>query len=247
MKTIDIKTSQNVVIEYELAALRDRLLGAFLDVLIVFGAYFILLLLIIRATGANFSEGFVAYVVFGLLPLAVFVLYQFLFELLGNGQSIGKRVMHTRVVKTDGSELEIGDFLVRAVFYLIDGFLSAGVVGSLAILSSGKHQRFGDYAANTTIVRLRSSLAFELEDILSIDSIDDYEPTYPQVRELSEEDMLVIKNTITRYKNHRNEAHREAILQLTKRLEKVLDIPNSPNPKLDFLKTLIRDYIVLTR
>lgn len=247
MKTIDIKTSQNVVIEYELAALRDRLLGALLDVMIVFGSYFILLLLIISATDGGFLTGFVEYVLFGLLPLAIFVLYQFLFELLGNGQSLGKRVMRTRVVKTDGSELEMSDFLVRAVFYLIDGFLSGGVVGSLAILSSSKHQRFGDYAANTTVVRLKSSIAFELNDILNIDSIDAYEPSYPQVRELSEEDMLVIKTAITRYQNHRNEAHREAILQLTKRLEKVLDIPNSPNPKLDFLKTLIRDYIVLTR
>ncbi|MEM8524265.1 MAG: RDD family protein [Bacteroidota bacterium] len=247
MKTIDIKTSQNVVIEYELAALRDRLFGAFLDIVIVFGGYFILLLLIIRAASLDLSEGFVGYVVFGLMPLAAFVLYQFLFELLGNGQSIGKRVMRTKVVKTDGSELEIGDFLVRAVFYLIDGFLSGGVVGSLAILSSSKHQRFGDYASNTTVVRLRSSLAFELNDILNIDSIDAYEPSYPQVRELNEEDMLVIKNTITRYQSHKNEAHREAVLLLTKRLEKVLDIPNSPNPKLEFLKTLIRDYIVLTR
>ncbi|MEN0049633.1 MAG: RDD family protein [Bacteroidota bacterium] len=247
MKTIDIKTSQNVVIEYELAALRDRLLGAMLDILIVFGGYFTVLLLLLSATDGEFLTGFVWRALFILLPLAIFVLYHFIFELKGNGQSLGKRVMRIRVVKTDGSELEMSDFLVRAVFYLIDGFLSGGVVGSLAILSSSKHQRFGDYAANTTVVKLQSSIAFELNDILNIDSIDAYEPSYPQVRELSEEDMLVIKTAITRYQSHRNEAHQKAILQLTKRLEKVLDIPNSPNPKLDFLKTLIRDYIVLTR
>lgn len=155
--------------------------------------------------------------------------------------------MKIKVVKVDGSESSLGDHLIRAIFYLVDLTLSAGIVGAIAILSSSQRQRMGDYAANTAVVRLRSSIRFELEDILNIDSIEAYEPSYPQVRQLSEQDMLLIKNSIARYQTHRNEAHRAVILQLTARLEKILDIAESPNPKIDFLKTLIRDYIVLTR
>ena len=248
MQTIDIKTTQNVAIEYELAPLRDRFFATLIDLLIVRGAYYGLLFLVGSAGGDIFGEGdMLSYVIFLLVPIALFLIYQFCSELFADGQSWGKKAMRIKVVKIDGSESSLGDHLIRAIFYLVDLTLSFGVVGALSILSSSKGQRIGDYAANTTVVRLQSSIHFDLNDILNIDSIEGYEPTYPQVRQLSEQDMLLIKNTISRYQTHRNEAHREVILQLTERLEKLLDIQKSPNPKIDFLKTLIRDYIVLTR
>jgi hypothetical protein len=86
-----------------------------------------------------------------------------------------------------------------------------------------------------------------LEDILKINTIDDYEPTYPEVRQLSEKDMLLIKTIISRYRKHRNKAHQELINDLVKNLMQQLDVVEPPRDKIAFLKTLIRDYIVLTR
>ncbi|MEM0991622.1 MAG: RDD family protein [Bacteroidota bacterium] len=250
MQTIDIKTTQNVAIEYELASLRDRFFATVIDVLIVRAIYYALFFLIVSAYFSGFldeSSDWLIMLFTWLLPIVFFLLYQFCSELFADGQSWGKKAMKIKVVKVDGSESSLGDHLIRAVFYLVDLSLCIGIVGALSILSSKRKQRIGDYAANTAVVRLRSSISFELKDILNIDSIEGYEPTYPQVRQLSEQDMLLIKNTIARYQTHRNEAHRAIILQLTKRLEQLLDVPESPNPKIDFLKTLIRDYIVLTR
>ena len=77
--------------------------------------------------------------------------------------------------------------------------------------------------ANTTVIRVKHTIRFQLEDILNIDSIQDYEPKYPQVQQLSEKDMLVIKNVITRYRSFHNEAHIDAVNSLVKRLVQVLE------------------------
>ena len=42
MKTIDIRTTQNVTIEYELATLRERILAFFIDFVIVYVTFSIL-------------------------------------------------------------------------------------------------------------------------------------------------------------------------------------------------------------
>ncbi len=59
--------------------------------------------------------------------------------------------------------------------------------------------------------------------------------------------MLLIKNIIARYRSYPNQAHQEVVNQLVEKLQQELDINEIPRNKIEFLKTLIRDYIVLTR
>jgi uncharacterized RDD family membrane protein YckC len=118
------------------------------------------------------------------------VLYHLLWEVLANGQSLGKRTLGIRVVRLDGKEPGLSDYLLRAILLLIDFVFSIGVIGVLLIGSSAKRQRMGDLAASTTVVRLRSGLQFGLEEILKIGEPDSYVATYPEVRRLKEEDML---------------------------------------------------------
>ena len=59
--------------------------------------------------------------------------------------------------------------------------------------------------------------------------------------------MLLIKSIITRSRLYRNKAHREVVDDLVVRLKDELDLEKMPPNKIEFLKTLIRDYIVLTR
>jgi len=248
MQTIDIRTTQNVIIEYELASLRERMLAFFLDLLIV-GVIYMLLVIFITSSLPNTinSSGLLMNFIGFLLPVGGFITYQLLSEIIADGQSWGKKALKIKVVRLDGQEPSLSDYLLRAVFHIVDTFSSVGVIAALLISSSEKNQRLGDLTANTAVIRLRQNMQFELDDILKIDSLADYHPTYPQVRQLSEEDMLFIKNTLSRYREYENEAHRHVIIALTERLAKVLDLNNPPANKVDFLKTLIRDYIVLTR
>ena len=248
MKTIDITTTQNVTIEYELASLRDRFFAFFIDIMIIGVIYIILLLgLLPILTGiAESSEGLILRF-FSLMPIALYIFYHFLSELFSNGQSLGKKALGIKVVRADGKEANSSDYLLRAIFHILETILSFGVVAAMLISASVKSQRLGDMTANTVVIRVRQNIRFNLEDILKISSIEDYEPAYPEVKQLSERDMLLIKTIISRYLKYGNEAHRKIVNELVSRLREQLDIVEQPRDPIVFLKTLIRDYIVLTR
>ncbi|MFT5165670.1 MAG: putative RDD family membrane protein YckC [Saprospiraceae bacterium] len=255
MRTIDIRTTQNVTIEYELASLKDRFFAYFIDWLIL-GAFYLVLLVImtileslaVEYFGEQVFEFITNPALIGyFLPVGLFIFYQFVSETLANGQSWGKKALGIKVVRLDGKEPTLSDYLLRAVFHIIDTVISVGIFAALLISSSNKSQRLGDMTANTAVIRVKFSLRFRLEDILKINTLDDYEPSYPEVRSLSEQDMLVIKTIISRYGKYRNKAHQEVVDELVLNLSQQLDIIKTPRDKIGFLKTLIRDYIVLTR
>lgn len=248
MQTIDIRTTQNVTIEYELASLRERALSFFIDFIIVIFLYLAIIFLASSILpNSLFDNSMLSAFWFALLPIAFFVFYQFLSEVLGNGRSWGKRALGIKVVRIDGEEPSLSDYFLRAIFHLIDSILSSGVLAGLLISSSPKHQRLGDMTANTTVIRIKHNTRFQLQDILKISSIEDYQPRYPQVRRLSEPDMLLLKHLIARQRLYRNDAHDQAVDEAVERLITILQIEEPPQDPIEFLKTLIRDYIVLTR
>ncbi len=243
MKTIDIRTPQNVTIEYELASLRDRFAALFMDILIVIAGY--MLLVYFLSFFLDF-DGIAARII-PLLFLLCFFFYQLLFEMLSEGQSLGKKAVGIKVVRIDGREPGLGEHLLRAIFHLLDTMLSIGILGALFISASPNRQRLGDMTANTAVIKIKFNMRFRLEDIMKINTLDDYEVTYPDVKKLSEQDMLLIKNIISRYSKYKNDAHRSVIDELITKIRQELDIKELPTDKIAFLKTLIRDYIVLTR
>lgn len=243
-KTIEITTTQNVTIEYELASLRERCLSWLLDWLIVIMGYLLLYQLLALVFGGFGDEA----IVFFLLPLLAYFLYYIFFEIWNGGQTPGKMVMSTKVVRLDGKDPEWSDVVLRSVLQLADILFSAGVVGILLIKTTAKSQRFGDMAAHTTVIKLFSSqFAYRLEDILNISSLDNYQPVFPQVNRLSERDMIFIKTVLGRRQKYGNAAHDHVLEDLVTHLMPLLDIEQRPANRVDFLKTLLRDYIVLTR
>ncbi len=248
MKTIDIRTTQNVVIEYELANPWERVVGFIIDYIIVMAFYVILMLLLAAVTdGSFFNSDILTGVLLVIVPIILYMLYQFVSEAIGDGQSLGKRAVGIKVVRLDGQEPGLTDYLLRSILYLIDAFASLGILGLLFIVSSDKCQRLGDLTANTTVIRSRPNTQFGLSEILRINTLDNYTPRFPEVRQLSESDMLIIKQILNRYQRHPNDAHRSILNDLVSRLCKQLDIQTPPANKIEFLKTLIRDFIVLTR
>lgn len=248
MKSIDITTTQNVTIEYELASLRERILAYLLDMLIITIGYYVFLLLLRSIFGSGLFSGVSDFAIVWLSPIAAFFLYNILFEILNGGQTPGKKAMNIKVVRLDGKDPEWGDVVLRSILHLVDSMASAGVIGLLLIKTTGKCQRLGDMAANTSVIRLFASrFLFRLEDILSISSLETYTPVYTEVRTWSERDMIFIKNALTRYQNFPNNAHYGVVVDLSSRVAPLLQLEQSPNNRVEFLKTLLRDYIVLTR
>lgn len=242
MRTIDITTTQKVTIQYELAGLRDRGLAYILDFFIVGTGILILSLLYYGAFGYENDNLFTYLLVW---PIVIF--YTVTMEYVNNGQTLGKSIMGIKVIKLDGKAPSFSDYMTRWAFRPIDIYLSFGSIASLLVSSSDKAQRLGDLTANTTLIKVRFHLRFRLEDIENISTLSQYEPLYPQVRQLNEEDMLLIKSVISRVQKHNNKAHLSVLDQLVNDLRLTLDITDQPKNQVEFLKSLIKDYIVLTR
>jgi len=247
-KFIEINTTQNVTIEYELAKLRERGLAWLLDIAIVLVGYFVFFQLLNALLGSwLFQEGGWKMLIV-LFPVMAYFLYNILFEIWNIGQTPGKMLMSIKVVRLDGKDPEWSDVVLRAVMHLVDSLFSFSVIGAMLIKTTGKSQRLGDMAANTTVIKIQTSqFQFRLQDILSISTLENYQPVYPQVRRLSERDMIFIKNVLTRLQRYPNQAHEDVLEDLVTHLMPILEIGQRPLQRVDFLKTLLKDYIVLTR
>ncbi len=247
-KTIEITTTQNVTIEYELAELRERMLAWLLDFVIVVFGYLLLIQLIQSVLGGLSDLGMGWVMLVAIFPFVAFFLYHSFFEIWSLGQTPGKRALNIRVVRLDGKDPEWSDVVLRALLQMVDTLFSAGVIGILFIKTTDKCQRLGDLAAHTTVVKIYSSrFRYLLKDILNISSLENYQPVFPQVRNLNEQDMLFIKTVLTRRNRYPNQAHDEVMEDLVTQLMPVLGLEQRPLNRQDFLKTILRDYIVLTR
>lgn len=244
MRTIDIRTTQNVTITYELANVRDRIFAFLIDFITISIAMVVLGFITTLAAGWDRTlNTLFSY----LLILPVFLFYTLAFEFFANGRTLGKMALQLKVVKLDGTQLQFQDYMLRWVFRMIDIYATFGALATITASSTDHGQRLGGLVSNSTVVRTKPKLFVRLSDILKINSLDDYQPQYPAVRNFRESDMLLMKQTLERYYRFKNDAHKQAIFELTERASEVLGLPEVPDRKIAFVKTLIKDYIVLTR
>jgi len=181
---------------------------------------------------------------FTIVPILFF--YSLAFEYFNNGQSIGKKALRLRVIKKDGGKVLFLDYAMRWVFRTIDIYGSFGSIASLGIMASSKNQRLGDFLANTVVVRVGKTERMQLNNLLRLNQLENYVPTYPQVINMNEEAMLIVKEVLHKNKTHNNYSHQKALDFLVEKIENELEL-KAPTDKIRFLNTLLKDYVVLTR
>ncbi|MFM7022657.1 MAG: RDD family protein [Flavobacteriales bacterium] len=242
MKTIDIQTTQKVTVNYQLASFWHRFLALAIDLVMLF----LFAMLFNLATYLIFDYSETLEFTRNIILSFVIFFHALLCEIFFNGQTVGKLALGIRVVKLNGTKLNITDCIIRWCFRLIDVFLSLGAIAAVAMNSTNKGQRVGDLLANTTLIQSRSSIRFKLKDILSIKTTNSYQPKYPAVKMFKEQEMILVKTIIDRVKRYPNPAHEQALNDIVEKIALKLDI-EKPKDKLVFLNTLLKDYIVLTR
>lgn len=248
MRTISINTTQNVAIDYELAGIMERILAFLLDTIIVV-VYSLLVFTLSTLGGLVTADeaGIGAFIVIVIFIFPVIMGYHLFCEALWNGQSIGKKALGIKVIKCNGQQMDMGDYGKRWMFRLLDILLSAGSVAVLTILSNDYNQRLGDIVGDTCVVKTKPQNQISIKDILKIKSQENYEPKYEGVVRFTEEDMLLLKNALDRAKSNPNDHYRELLIELTNMICKELEITEIPKKRTAFLKTILNDYIVLTR
>lgn len=89
---------------------------------------------------------------FVLLVFAGEWFYPVLFEVLGDGQTIGKRVIGLRVVHDDGTRIRLPASLLRNLLLAADMLPGTYAFGLLSMLASRDFRRLGDHTAGTLVI-----------------------------------------------------------------------------------------------
>src|ERR1700723_3529705 len=147
---LTIATPEGVLFRLPLAGPASRLYAMLLDTVIVLGAVNGVGLLVYWIFSK--APGF-GVMVITLAEFAIGFAYSALFEGYWNGQTIGKRLFHLRVIDQDGLPLRIDQAWVRNLMRTVDALPLAYLVGGISVLSSPIMQRFGDRVAGTLVVR----------------------------------------------------------------------------------------------
>lgn len=245
MSELSITTTQNVNINFNAASVGERILGYLLD-LAVKGAYLFVIYLLLFAVldMESYFDGLDQWslAAIGLLFYLPVMFYSLVQESLFEGQTIGKRIMKTRVIKIDGYQASFGDYLIRWLFRTIDISIDLGIIGLVTMMVNKKTQRLGDMAAGTAVITLKSDITINNTILREIQ--EDYVPTYPLVIKLSDNDVRIIKET---YEASMKAADFEMIKKLQDKIEAVTGIKSLANNATGFVDTIIKDYNYYTQ
>jgi uncharacterized RDD family membrane protein YckC len=256
---IQVNTSFNINLQFDIAPFHIRSFAWIIDFVILYIFHQAVSLLYSEFFGAGENVGF--YEFFILLP---YLCYHLFFELLNNGQSLGKMTLGIKVVSTDGQEASTAQKLTRWLCRFPDFGLYWGliimiqtqmnmillpvllmitsIISFILFIASKYQQRLGDLAAGTVVIYKR--LPFDINDTIFRQVQEtNYQVSFPSVMKLSDNDINIINNVVTR---HRKSSMDNYVSSIAAKIKTALDL----NPDMDddiFLDILLKDYNYLTQ
>lgn len=268
MKRLQVNTTQNVKINFELANVGHRILAFFVDNIVKFAYLYLVIrlfnftLINAAANGDMWSVKAIDVLLF--LPITFYSLYS---EILLNGQTIGKKLAKIRVINIDGFKPSFIDYTMRWFMRIVDFnffilvfiyvyslgldeylvllwllFIGGKFVGLFSILTTKNNQRIGDLSANTVVINLRDEAAFSQTILEEIH--DAYAPKYASVIKLSDNDARIIKDTFYAAKKARDY---KTLSKLRKKIEEVTGIKSQKETDIQFIDTVLKDYNYYTQ
>jgi uncharacterized RDD family membrane protein YckC len=163
---LNIDTPELVEIEMPLAGIGSRFIALLVDSTIWLAGFIALVILIALLPSGekkpsnipepHISEQWAIAIVIFIIFL-LFWGYFTLFEAFWNGQTPGKRVARIRVIQRSGQAIGLIESMTRNLVRYIDMQpLPLYAVGTIFIFATRQHQRLGDLAAGTLVVRDRA-------------------------------------------------------------------------------------------
>ena len=236
MDSVEIHTTQNVVIDYQSAGLGNRILAGIIDGLFKW-AYILTIVIILFSANAFNSRSETGSVLLGLLIALPYLFYDLLFEIFMHGQTLGKKIMKIKVVKLDGTQPSIGSYLLRWLIRIFEIDACYGMIAIVSIASSKNRQRLGDMAAGTTVIIVKPAVTLQ-DTILQAQQNTGYKIVFNQVVNLTEKDIEVMKEV---YDFYRESGNTEALSKLTEKIKKKAGIQTTMKDG-ELIATLMKDY-----
>lgn len=232
---VQIQTTQNVDIDYEVADMGHRIGAAIIDLLIMVGYAFAAFTLLTALT-TSVNDGLLSALFIGAyIPL---FLYGVLCESILDGQTFGKKAVKIKVVKMDGTQPGISSYLLRWLIGLIEKnpFIFMGAISIIVILLNGKGQRLGDLAAGTTVVKIKPTISLDHTIFAAVE--ESYTPVFPGVTRLTDRDIAIIQEVLSSDERLDNPM---LLSKLADKVKAVLEV--EPNMQaVQFLRTVVKDY-----
>lgn len=247
-----IETPEQIDVSLELAGLGSRFVGRVVDwllkglLLMVLGAVVVVFLTLVSGVVRGESS---LYLVVALVSLFYFFAlgYDIYFEVRHNGQTPGKRLAGIRVIRESGAPVDFRSAAIRGLLGLAD-FLPAGYLfGGLLILATRRHQRLGDLAAGTLVIRERvEALPDDVEEAITHLATPEYTFTGTQLAACSSDDRNILRSFLQRYHELDIERRHQLACRLAeqyiRRLAYPVADPAGSGPRAErFLASLFRD------
>lgn len=245
---VGFETPDNIRVEYETGQLGSRFIAWVYDMLVQLIALVILwavalVLWIDRLTEIASpddpaNEVFVILGALYLIGAFMNVLYFFLFEWLGRGQTPGKRKQKLRVVGIDGIQPNVGALFLRNIFRILDHI---PIVWIVPVVSS-RAQRLGDMVSGTLVVgenpEAISSLRYQLEARQAAEA--GYRFDSGRLARLGAEDYRKIEALLERVGGVEDDVRRRVLTQATQGLVGRLNVePPARGDEQRFLEDLL--------
>ena len=147
---ITIHSAENTVIELELAGIGNRVFALLLDFVTMAASFVLILMCISLLSNLSLELGkslFNLIVVGALLFAFAFHFFQ---EWLWKGRTLGKRLLHIRVVRNNGQAIGFWEAFGRNILRFVDVYCFA--IGFFPMLISKREKRFGDFLVGTLVI-----------------------------------------------------------------------------------------------
>jgi uncharacterized RDD family membrane protein YckC len=261
-----IDTPENVTFAQEIAGIGNRFIAALIDSAIIFTALILLNLILVVGLGIlgnmdpistveDAPMGWIEGLLIALYALINFLIYwgyYVLFEYLWNGQTPGKRVVHIRVVRTDGNPAGVVEVMVRNLVRIVDFLPSGYGLGLLVMFFNRQARRLGDFAAGTLVIKERADV--HLRSLLPVDgfgnpAIQSQDEAvdealllrYANIRQLTGQDYELIREAL--YRERTGALAYGVIGRLAQSIAAKLEVdPPPPSASTQFLGEVLQAY-----
>jgi uncharacterized RDD family membrane protein YckC len=234
MARIQVETTQNVLLEFDLAGVGDRMIASIIDLFIALFYVGIGYLLASQVFGHEFFWNDSISISLHIIFWGPYFFYHWYMEFFLSGQTPGKRIMNIKVMKMDGAAPSFGDYFLRWMMRFLDNIFFIGII---AMAVSKGEQRIGDMAADTTVIRMKKRANLE-DTVLKLISNRAYQPVFTNVLKFSDKDINLIKETVDHAKRTGN---MERVVKLAQKVKELHpDIPHMA--PLKTLEVLLYDY-----
>ncbi|XID91566.1 RDD family protein [Paenibacillaceae bacterium WGS1546] len=146
-KEVSIVTPEQVRLEFPTAGVGMRAIAQLIDMLILGAFNFAVIISIVLAGSSDYAMA-----VLLIIGAVCTIGYYIGCEYWMGGQTIGKRAVHIRVVRTDGRNAGLLAVVIRNLFRLIDMLPFGYFLGLIVVASSSRDRRIGDMVAGTIVV-----------------------------------------------------------------------------------------------